>query len=295
MNRYFGKFLISINFLLSSVYSHAITNNPVIFSQKMPDASVSMPLVYWFEKRDIPRPIKIHFLRIDLQNPDYEIFTIISDDPDGNGPANAKLEEPEKLAAKHNALIAVNANAFQSLKDRKTETDTNWFVDKPIRITGLAISNGVVRNKFSGNHFSFWIDFDGKPHFGIPDAIDQVKNAVSDWSGYLVHKNKVIVTSREKLHPRTLLGLDKSNQWLFLAVIEGRQPEISEGINIYESAVLMKSIGCNEAIALDGGGSSIMLVKDMASDKLRIVNNPFGEKPRPVPVMLGVRAKTSPR
>lgn len=283
-----------ISAFLSSVspyYSVAETNPPVIFSTTPPDITSSAPIVCWSETRDVPRPVKIHFIRIDLSNPDYEIFTMISDDPDGKGPADAKLEEPEKLAKRYDALVAVNANAFQSMKDNKKETDIDWFPGKPIRITGLAVSNGVLRSKLSPSHFAFWIDLDGKPRMGMPGENDKIKEAVSDWSGYLVHKNKIIVTSREKLHPRTLLGLDISERWLFLVAVDGRLPEISEGMNLYEAAELMKKTGCHEAMALDGGGSSIMLARDPSTGKLTLLNNPAGEKPRPVPVMLGVRKR----
>lgn len=62
-----------------------------------------------------------------------------------------------------------------------------------------------------------------------------------------------------------------------------------------ELAHFMKSLGCYNAINLDGGGSSIMLYQDHATGGLCTVNRPSSGKHRPVPVMLGVRAKQSPR
>jgi hypothetical protein len=43
-------------------------------------------------------------------------------------------------------------------------------------------------------------------------------------------------------------------------VVEGRNPEVSNGVTIDELADIMISIGCQEALNLDGGGSSAMQI-----------------------------------
>ena len=57
-----------------------------------------------------------------------------------------------------------------------------------------------------------------------------------------------------------------------------------------ELGTLMKELGCWNAINLDGGGSSIML---LATDgkTLRIMNRPSDAGTRPIPVMLAVRPR----
>jgi len=284
-------------YLLLPFDAVAAADSLVIFSNKAPSAGVEQPapVIYWKESRDTPRLLRIHFLRIDLQSTNCQVFTIISDDPDARGPAEATLEEPGILAASHNAIAAINANGFQSLKTTNAATDNNWFKGKPVNITGLAVSNGVVRSKPSASHFPLWIDFDGKLHIGNPDAKEKPSEAVSDWSGLLVHRGKIIASSTEKLHPRTLLGYDKTGRWLFMVVVDGRQPEYSDGLYLSESAELMRNLGCHEAIAMDGGGSSIMIAMNPSTGKLTVLNRPAEEKPRPVPVMLGVRQRINPR
>ena len=286
INRYSAIFLFA---LWPIVFTCNANDSTVLFLEKAPDQSLSAPVIYWSETKDIPRPVKIHFLRFDLQNKDYELITMISDDPDGKGPADAKLEEPDKLARRYNAMAAINANGFLGLKGSKGDTDSNWFMNKPVKIAGLVVSSGNVRSRQAAHHFSFWIGNDKKPYIGTPDTLADIKEAITEWSGYLVHKGKVITYNKEKLHPRTLLGIDKSNRWLFLVVVDGRQAEISEGMNLYEAAVLMKSIGCQEVLAMDGGGSSVMLVTNDARSNIRIINTPSNTPPRPIPVMLGIR------
>jgi exopolysaccharide biosynthesis protein len=73
---------------------------------------------------------------------------------------------------------------------------------------------------------------------------------------------------------------------LIILVIEGRFPGIAEGATLEQEAKLLLSLGCYEALNLDGGGSSCMLVNGKEtikpSDK---------EGQRPVPGVFMIRAK----
>ena len=60
-------------------------------------------------------------------------------------------------------------------------------------------------------------------------------------------------------HPRTAMGYTKSGK-LIILIIEGRHPGIAEGASLVHEAELFKQLGCWEALNLDGGGSSCMLV-----------------------------------
>lgn len=55
-------------------------------------------------------------------------------------------------------------------------------------------------------------------------------------------------------HPRTALGWN--NDSLFLVVVDGRQLRVSLGMTFSELSDYMVKLGCQEAIALDGGGSA---------------------------------------
>jgi len=62
-------------------------------------------------------------------------------------------------------------------------------------------------------------------------------------------------------HPRTCVGVTKDNK-LLLVTIDGRQPEVSNGISLNTLAKLMIQLGAVEAMNLDGGGSSTMVLFD---------------------------------
>lgn len=61
-------------------------------------------------------------------------------------------------------------------------------------------------------------------------------------------------------HPRTAVGVRENGQWV-LAVVDGRVWNYFGGMTIPELAQFMQRLGCVEALNLDGGGSSIMVVE----------------------------------
>lgn len=60
-------------------------------------------------------------------------------------------------------------------------------------------------------------------------------------------------------HPRTAMGYTADGK-LIILVVQGRFPGIAEGATLTQAARLLKDLGCVEALNLDGGGSSCMLV-----------------------------------
>ena len=59
-------------------------------------------------------------------------------------------------------------------------------------------------------------------------------------------------------HPRTAIGYTKDNK-IIVFVCEGRR-STAAGLSLGQLAKIMKEIGCEEALNLDGGGSSCMLI-----------------------------------
>ncbi|HTM93099.1 MAG TPA: phosphodiester glycosidase family protein [Flavisolibacter sp.] len=59
-------------------------------------------------------------------------------------------------------------------------------------------------------------------------------------------------------HPRTAMGYTKDNK-LIILVIQGRS-ESSDGATLIQEAQILKDLGCVEALNLDGGGSSCLLI-----------------------------------
>lgn len=262
------------------------------FCQEILDLFPDQPgsLICWTEIRQTPRPLRIYYLKVALNAPGLEVFTLPGEDPDGPGPAESQLTEPTDLFRKFHALVAVNANAFERLNGDKAAAP-NWFEGLPVDIHGLVVSDKIIISPVEKNRTSFWIDALGKPHIGTPTPSDSIKEAVADWFSPLLIDSKIIPDAADRaLHPRTALGFDGTGNWLLLVVVDGRQPGFSEGVTLFELADIFKSHGCSQSINLDGGGSSIMLIQESGKD-VRTVNSPSDKKHRPVPVMLGVRKR----
>ena len=85
----------------------------------------------------------------------------------------------------------------------------------------------------------------------------------------LIQDGKINITNNEELlfagkglydkHPRTAMGYT-ANGKLIILVIQGRFSTIAEGANLLQEATILQQLGCIEALNLDGGGSSCMLV-----------------------------------
>lgn len=61
-------------------------------------------------------------------------------------------------------------------------------------------------------------------------------------------------------NPRTAVGFNADSTKLFLVTVDGRQNNYSVGMTLPELAEFMVSIGCYQAVNLDGGGSTTMWV-----------------------------------
>jgi Phosphodiester glycosidase len=66
--------------------------------------------------------------------------------------------------------------------------------------------------------------------------------------------------AQNDLHPRTAMGYT-ANSKLIILVVEGRNAGKAEGASLPELANIFLSLGAVEALNLDGGGSSCMLVQ----------------------------------
>ncbi|MEZ5095710.1 MAG: phosphodiester glycosidase family protein [Nocardioides sp.] len=87
-------------------------------------------------------------------------------------------------------------------------------------------------------------------------------------------------TDDVELHPRTAIGIDRDTGQLLLLVVDGRQ-EVSRGLTLVELADLLASLGVEDALNLDGGGSSTLVARD-ADGVLRVLNAPSDGVPRKV-------------
>jgi exopolysaccharide biosynthesis protein len=92
-------------------------------------------------------------------------------------------------------------------------------------------------------------------------------------------------------HPRTAVGLDADSGTAWIVVVDGRQAGFSEGMSLDELTAVFQRLGAEDALNLDGGGSTTMVLADGAG--VRVVNSPIHTavpgRERPSANHLGVR------
>ena len=87
-------------------------------------------------------------------------------------------------------------------------------------------------------------------------------------------------------HPRTAVGIDADGRKLLILVVDGRST-VSRGYTMVELADIMTALGAENAINLDGGGSSAMYSRN-GTGALGIVNEPSDGAERLVANAFGV-------
>jgi exopolysaccharide biosynthesis protein len=109
----------------------------------------------------------------------------------------------------------------------------------------------------------------------------------------LLQNGEIKITNNEELkfagtaindkHPRTSMGYTIDNK-LIILVIEGRNPQAG-GATLTQEAAILRDLGCIEALNLDGGGSSCLLINGKETIK------PSDKTQRPVPAVFIIRRK----
>ncbi len=90
-------------------------------------------------------------------------------------------------------------------------------------------------------------------------------NLIKDYSSEQTLQSFLI-----RKHPRTAVGIKSTGEWVFV-VVDGCFFGFLGGMTIKELAGFMHKLGCIEALNLDGGGSSTLVVEGM------VINEPCGK------------------
>lgn len=242
--------------------------------------------------RVFPRPMIAHVLTIDTKTKGIG-FLVTPPDSKSKTPLNARTTS--QFLKEFNVQIAINGGGFSPWWSH-SPTDYYPHEGDPIAPFGVTASNGDV----------YWTgddtDIGTEPtlYIGRRNALSfnnkpgRVYNAISG-DRMLVLKGEIAPDlDSEELDPRTAIGINRNGRYLYLVVVDGRQPFYSEGTTFAELANLLIDQGAFMGMSLDGGGSSTMVIEGNNGTP-RILNSPIDNyipgRERPVGTHLGILIK----
>jgi hypothetical protein len=113
------------------------------------------------------------------------------------------------------------------------------------------------------------------------------------WKGQPVDTEFAEQIFKTPRHPRTAVGVDSARQKVWLLVVDGRQPGVSEGATLDELKQMLKEEGAVDALNLDGGGSSVLVAR-LPGSGIGVLSVPVHEhtpgRERPVVSAVGMTA-----
>lgn len=221
------------------------------------------------------RPVVMDVLKIDT-----DASGVFFEMQGGNGadPGEITRQTTRSFVDGINAQIGINVGFY--------DTSTNYgglYTD----LIHIAASKGSVYSKANNKEPMFNIASDNTPRISIagPAGSSKFNDGSSLYNAaggnQRILNNGVEISDGSSyttaLNPHTAFGLDQSNRYVFLATVDGRQGSYSSGMRTDEMAVILRdSFGVWNAINLDGGGSTTMVMDDSNDtvQNARVVNSP---------------------
>ena len=190
---------------------------------------------------------KVHVIKIDLTHPRVKLRASTHEE---------RGLSPSEFGKKTQALASINGDFFDGLM-------------QPI---GLAIGNGIVWPKSADTkEWSFLACTDNndcfiEPYNRVTRHQPEWTTVVGGWQILLDPEfewTKAYDNSCGDFctvpHPRTALGLSKDRKSMWWVVVEGRQGRLT-GLTLSDTTKILKRLGAEWALNLDGGGSSGMSI-----------------------------------
>ncbi|MBP2336844.1 hypothetical protein JOF41_003022 [Saccharothrix coeruleofusca] len=106
----------------------------------------------------------------------------------------------------------------------------------------------------------------------------------------LLVDNGEVVAPEDPINPRTAVGFSADGKKMFMLTVDGRTTPYLLGLSLRDLATTLKEMGAHNALNLDGGGSSTMVVRTPGAEAVELANTPSDGGERPVPNGLALYA-----
>ena len=236
---------------------------------------------YSVERFRLPGPVAGVLVKVDLSNPRVSVLVALSDDrdPDGDGPCVGQLETTSQAARKHDFDVTINASFFAAPTAREfSGQKVHYFVGNCAWPEGWHYSSGKVFGQPKTARFRTTMIVRHDKTVSLVDAVQALpadtKFAVSGNAMMLKDGKATPPTVDTLRHPRSAVGLSADARTLYLIAVDGRQEPHSRGVTLAELANIFIQFGAHNAINLDGGGSTSLVIKDPGTGVFAIANQP---------------------
>ncbi len=187
---------------------------------------------------------------------------------------DSTLTPTSELATRQEAWAAVNGSYFDMEHGHPV---CHLRIDGIQRGENTAAGDTAVNRKYY--QYATLLLRKGKPRLEIPDSNRLWEEHLPDsnimTAGPMLLRGGKTVEQRgdrtfvTRRHNRTALGI-KHDGTVLLLVADGRHKGKAEGLTLEELTLVLRWLGCAEAINLDGGGSSTLYVRDCGG----VLNHP---------------------
>ena len=261
---------------------------PVPMKQKLFDGVTYRRVVHV-----LPHPMIAHILTIDTKKSDVS-FLVTPPDTKSEMPLNARTTS--QFLQEFDVQIAINGDGFSPWWSNSV---VHYYpqVGDPVAPLGFSASNGDIywngQNEGDvGIEPTLYISRRNALSFN--NRPNRIHSAISGDRMLIVKGETVPDLDDTDVQPRTALGINRNGRYLYLVVVDGRQPLYSDGATFAELAELLREQGAFMAMAMDGGGSSTLVVE--GEDGLpKILNTPIDNfvpgRERPVGNHLGIHIR----
>jgi exopolysaccharide biosynthesis protein len=167
-----------------------------------------------------------------------------------------------------NRIVKMYRSAIGISKKRKA--DVAWIQTDSIENIGasqMAIKPLMSDSSLMLAKDKSWID-KNFAKWNMQTAIGGGPVLVQNGEISIFNNEELLFTGKGRFerNPRTAMGYT-ANGKLIILVIEGRNAGKADGADLVQEATILKDLGCIEALNLDGGGSSCMLVNGIETIK----------------------------
>jgi uncharacterized protein YigE (DUF2233 family) len=246
-----------------------------VFPRASAEPATQPASIQYHQETRVDPPLHLHTVTVDLTDPKLVVKVIRgADDPDAGGPWQTKLATVRAMAKREKLSAAVNASFFAPRESIEVLGKKNpYFTGNWATVTGWAMSDGELWGT-QRSSVSLVVDSKGVVAIGrfskLPPDVRQVVG--SDEQLVTAGKN---TAHTKDLAPRTAVGVDRTGKKLVMLVVDGRRPDYSVGMTGLQVGEELVKLGCWDALMLDGGGSSTMVMPDPdRPQRMKIMNRP---------------------